>query len=189
MPDRRFIHSAAEIPDEGQPFVLRRTALVWLWLLIPILWFTVWLTALLLMIAGPGGAPWTLLGCIVPVGTVLLVGAVLQAQRVAGIWLAADSAGVWVSHRPRRGADSYAIWVPWQHVESIFPLRANRDDSPRGSWHIVVRVRDLPTTLRPPESQGTDRATFAVSTWLSNHDVRQAIGLLARLAAGRAPVG
>lgn len=189
MPDRRYIRSAPEIPDEGQPFILRRTALVWLWLLPPVIWLGGWLIGLLVMVALPGGAPWTLLGCVVPVGVVLLAGAVRQAQRVAGIWLAAEPAGVWVSCRPRRGADSYAVWVPWEHIESIFPLRANRDDSPRGSWHIVVRVRGLPGTLQPPESRGTDRATFAASTWLSNHDVREAIGLLGRLAAGRAPVG
>lgn len=189
MPDRRFIHSVPEIPDEGQPFALRRTPLVWLWLALPTIWLAVWAVALLVMATGPGGAPWAALGCVLPVGAVLLIGAVSQAQRVAGVWLAAEPDGVWVSHRPRRGADSYAIWVPWRHIESIFPLRANRDDSPRGSWHIVVRVRDLPTTLRPPESQGSDRATFAASTWLSNYDAREAIGVLSRLAAGRAPVG
>lgn len=183
------MRSAPEIPDEGQPFQLRRTALVWLWLLPPILWLVVWLLALPLLGSGVGGPPWELLICLLPVWLVLLVGSVRQAYRVAGIWLAADPAGVWVSHRPRRSGESYAIWVPWGQIESIFPLRANRDDSPRGSAHVVVRVRDLPSTLRPPESAGSDRATFAVSTWLANHSVREAIGLLSRLAAGRAPVG
>ncbi|MDG4789091.1 hypothetical protein O7626_24695 [Micromonospora sp. WMMD1102] len=68
-------------------------------------------------------------------------------------------------------------------------------DQPRSSQpadeHLIshVRVKDLPATLRPPDQRTAARSTFTVSLWLSNYSAPEAIDLLTRLSAQRAPVG
>ncbi|MEO3748404.1 hypothetical protein [Plantactinospora sp. B5E13] len=188
MPDDQIIRSAPSIPDEGQPFVLRRRALVWVLALQPVVWLGV-LSPLCVPAVAPSGVPWTLLVFVLPFLTVVLFAILRVVPKVTGVWLAADPGGIWVRARSRTGTDAFAIRVPWSHVESIFAIQTSRMGLSGGPWTVVVRVKDLPTTLRPPDQQEADRSTFAVSTWLSNYSARNAIDVLARLAAGRAPVG
>ncbi|AVT32248.1 hypothetical protein C6361_25460 [Plantactinospora sp. BC1] len=188
MADDRVFRSAPSIPDEGQPFVLRRRTLVWVLALQPVVWLGI-LSPLCIPVVNPSGVPWTLLVLVLPFLVVMLFAILRVMSKVTGIWLAADPGGVWVRARSRTGTDAFAIWVPWDHIESIFAIQTSRTGISGGPWTLVVRVKDLPATLRAPDQQRADRATFGVSTWLSNHSAREAVDILARLAAERAPVG
>ncbi|MGX7670542.1 hypothetical protein [Plantactinospora sp. DSM 117369] len=188
MADDQVIRSAPSIPDEGQPFVLRRRALVWILALQPVVWLGI-LSPLCVPAIAPSGVPWTPLVLVLPFLIVMLFAILRVMPKVTGVWLAADPGGVWVRARSRIGADVFAIRAPWSHIESIFAIQTSRTDVSGGPWTLVVRVKDLPTTLRPPDQPGADRATFTVSTWLSNYSARDAIDVLAQLAAQRAPVG
>ncbi|MFC6017538.1 hypothetical protein ACFP2T_15150 [Plantactinospora solaniradicis] len=188
MADDQVIRSAPSIPDEGQPFVLRRRALVWILALQPVLWLGI-LSPLCVPAMSPAGVPWTLLVLVLPFLIVMLFAILRVMPKVTGVWLAADLGGVWVRARSRTGTDAFAIRAPWSHIESIFAIQTSRTGISGGPWTLVVRIKDLPATLRPPDQQGADRATFTVSTWLSNYSARDAIDVLTRLAAQRAPVG
>ncbi|MDW5329064.1 hypothetical protein [Plantactinospora sp. KLBMP9567] len=188
MADGQVFRSAPSIPDEGQPFVLRRRALVWLLALQPVVWLGI-LSPLCIPAVSPSGVPWTLLVLVLPFMIVVLFAIVRVMSRVTGIWLAADPGGVWVRARSRTGTDAFAIRVPWDHVESIFAIQTSRTGISGGPWTLVVRVKDLPATLRPPDEREAQRWTFTVSMWLSNYSAREAIDVLTRLAAGRAAFG
>ncbi|MDG4785469.1 hypothetical protein O7626_05895 [Micromonospora sp. WMMD1102] len=188
MADDQVFRSAPSIPDEDQPFALRRRALVWVLALQPVVWLGI-LSPLCIPAVSPSGVPWTLLVLVLPFLIVVLFAILRVISRVTGIWLAADPGGVWVRARSRAGTDAFAVRVPWDHVESIFAIQTSRTGISGGPWTLVVRVKHLPATLRLPDQQRADRATFAVSTWLSNYSAREAIEILARIAAERAPVG
>ncbi|MGI5144962.1 hypothetical protein ACQEVC_00950 [Plantactinospora sp. CA-294935] len=154
----------------------------------PVVWLGI-LSPLCVPAIAPSGVPWTLLVLVLPFLIVMLFGILRVMPKVTGIWLAADPGGVWVRARSRTGTDAFAIRAPWSHIESIFAIQTSRTGISGGPWTLVVRVKDLPTTLRQPDRQEADRATFTVSTWLSNYSARDAIDVLTRLAAGRAPIG
>ncbi|WP_203858501.1 hypothetical protein [Plantactinospora mayteni] len=188
MADDRIVRSAPSIPDEGQPFVLRRRALVWVLALQPVVWLGV-LSPLCIAAINPSGVPWTLLVLVLPFLIVVLFAMVRVVSRVTGVWLAADPGGVWVRARSRSGTDAFALRVPWNHIESIFAIQTSRVGISGGPWTLVVRVKDLPATLRPPDGREVRRWTFTVSMWLSNYSAREAVDVLARLASERAPIG
>ncbi|MFY1669012.1 hypothetical protein ACN27G_03495 [Plantactinospora sp. WMMB334] len=188
MDDGQVFRSAPRIPDEGQPLILRRRALVWVLAMQPVVWLGV-LSPLCIPVVNPSATPWTLLVLVLPFLIVALFAILRVLSRVTGVWLAADPGGVWVRARSRSGTDAFAIRVPWDHVESVFALRTSRTGMSGGPWTLVVRVKDLPVTLRPPDQRDADRWTFTVSMWLSNYSAREAIDVLARLAGERTPIG
>ncbi|MDG4789089.1 hypothetical protein O7626_24685 [Micromonospora sp. WMMD1102] len=133
------IQSAPSIPDQGQPFVLRRRGLVWVLALQPVLWLGI-LSLLCVPALNPSGAPWTLLVLVLPFLVVMLFAILRAMSKVTGIWLAADADGVWLRARGRAGGDAFAVRVPWDQIESVFAIQTSRTGISGGPWTLVVRV-------------------------------------------------